>query len=156
MRRDLESEIRQLRIVVGGLIFGLVSFLAISSQVAPVLNERERETAGWLLAGVPAFGAASAIGYVAMRRRLSQEIRTRKAERRHEANPLPYMMEPYRRFVVAGGGLIEGPGMFSIIAYAMTGQTMALGAVAAAILLLLAHLPSVEALRRIVESEPIS
>jgi hypothetical protein len=148
----MEREIRQLQIIVGGLIAGLLSFGAVAGFLGPLLNSRDAGQMQFVLLGIPVMGAACAVAFLAQRRALQKELRDRRAELQ-DAATLP---AAYRRYVVAGGGLIEGPGMFATIGYLLTGHPLAAGAAGLAVMLLILHLPSLARWERLVEDASLS
>jgi len=87
-----------------------------------------------------------------LRRSLIRSLRARATELQQQSDPSGLIVEQYRGFVVAGGGLIEGPGFFAAVAYLVTGNRLALAAVGLALILLAAHFPSAAALRRLAEA----
>ena len=94
---------------------------------------------------------ASASGYVALWRSLAKEVSRRSAELRQMSDPSSLVIEPYRRFVIAGGCLIEGPAFVGVVTYLLTGSLLGLGVIVLALVLLAVHMPSSNKLRRLAE-----
>lgn len=149
---SVDEAIRALRIVVGGLMGGLLSFTVLASIVGPVSRSPDLDLAPWMLIAVAVFGGGCAAAYAMFRRSLLRSLSARAAELRQQSDPSRLIVEQYRRFVVAGGGLIEGPGFFAAVTYLVTGNPLALGAAGLAVALLAAHFPSAGALRRLAEA----
>lgn len=152
MAESVDEAVRAIRIVVGGLIGGLLSFGTLAAVLGRLSLSFDPDRARWILVVVVFLGLASATGYFALRRSLIAKLATRASELRQQSDPSVLILADYRGFIVAGGGLIEGPGFFAIIAYLVTGNVLALGAVGIALALLVAHLPSAGAIRRMAEA----
>lgn len=151
MAQSVEDGIRACRIVIGGLIGGLVMFAAVAMLVAPVSPSPDPTVTAALFGALAVMGMGCAMGYGALRRALFNELRARGSELTHEGDPAGVIMDRYRAFVIAGGGLIEGPGFLALITYMVSGNVAALAAAGIAVLLLILHVPSAEKVRRLAE-----
>jgi hypothetical protein len=152
MAESVESEVRATRIVVGGLIAGLTMFSLIALAVGPINKSPDPLLGRLMLAGLALAALAGAAAYFALRLAMRRDLAARAAELRQHADPATLILARYRQFAIAGGGVIEGPGFFAAMTYLVTGNPVALGAVACVVLLLLAHMPSVDHLRRLAET----
>lgn len=148
----LESVVRPLQIVVGGMMAGVLSFLGITLFLAPLSPQPDRTLIRSLaiLLAVGSLGCAAA--YVAQRQRFVREVRARRQELQMLAEPGRSMIEPYRLFIVAGAGLIEGPTFFSLMIFLLSGEKLVLAAPALALTLLALHFPTAGRLRELVAS----
>jgi hypothetical protein len=146
----MQREIQQLQIIVAGLMTGLLFFSAIATMLGPL--NKGNEPMERLLLGIPFMGLGCAFVYAAQRRALLQEIQNRRAELRDAASVPP----AYRRFIVAGGGLIEGPGFFAAMIFLLTGHPLAIAAAGLSLLLLGLHFPTVAKWDRLVENASLA
>jgi hypothetical protein len=80
-----------------------------------------------------------------------REVRGRATELQQKSNPVEEILPAYRKFVISGGGLIEGPGLFAGVAYLVSGHPGFLVAALLAPALLLAHFPTMERARRLAQ-----
>jgi hypothetical protein len=71
---------------------------------------------------------------------------------RQHPDPAALILGRYRQFAIMGGAVIEAPGLFAAMTYLVTGNPVAMGAAACVVLLLLAHMPSADRLRRLAET----
>jgi len=149
---SVDQALRAQRIIVGGLIGGVLSFAAMASIVGPVSRTPDPKLAHWMPMAVALLSAGSAVRYAMLRRSLTTSLRARADQLRQQTDPTGLILEEYRRFVVVGGGLIEGPAFFAIVTYLVTGNRPALWAAGLAVVLLAAHFPSIGALRRLAEA----
>lgn len=143
--------IRVMQVVIGGLMAGLVSLTVVALVIGPVglSNASELATLTVPILVVTATGCAG--GYLALRRSLAKEVSRRSAETRLVGDPSSLLIEPYRRFAIAGGAIIDGAGVVGWATYMVTGGLLGLGAVAAALVLMAMHMPSSSKLRRLAE-----
>ena len=153
MAQSVDETIRGLRIIVSGLIAGLGFFtIVIAFGVGPLSRTPDPFLSRALPIGLGLFAVAAAAAYTVVRRKILNDLRARASAMRQVQDPSPLALDEYRRFVVAGGGLIEGPGFFAGIIYLLTGQPVALAAIGLAIALLATvHFPSAEKLRAFAE-----
>lgn len=151
MAESIEGTVRDLRIIVGALIGGLVALSAIVLAVGPIAEPPDPAMGRLVFAGLGMMAAACAAAYFVLRQALVRDLAARAAELRQHAEPAALILTRYRQFAIVGAGVIDGPGAFAGIAYLLTGNPVAIGVVAAAVLLLLAHMPSVDSLRRLAE-----
>jgi hypothetical protein len=151
MAQSVEDGIRACRIVIGGLIGGLVMFGAVAMLVAPVSPSPDPTVTAALFGALALMGMGCAMGYAAVRRAMLNELRARGSELTRESDPASVIMDRYRAFVTVGGGLIEGPGFLALVTYIVSGSVAALAAAGVAVLLLILHLPSAERVRRLAE-----
>jgi hypothetical protein len=152
MAQSFDEAIRGLRIVIGGLIGGVVAFAAVAAGVAG--SVARPEDPGLLLAMLGVLGLSivgSAVGYAMQYRQLLRCLRAHPTELSPLGSPPEAIVEPYRRFVVVGCGLIEGPAFFAIVVYLLTNHVAALAVPALAVVLLFVHMPSRDALQRLLE-----
>lgn len=149
---SVDEAIRALRIVVGGLMGGLLSFTVLAAIVGPLSPSPDLDLAQWMLIAIALLGSGCAAAYAMLRQSLIRSLGARATELRQQSDPSGPIVEEYRRFVVAGGGLIEGPGFLAAVTYLVTGTPLALGAAGLAVALLAAHFPSAGALRRLAEA----
>ena len=152
MPESVHEAVRGLRIVIGGLMGGLLAFAVLASIVGPVSRSPDPDRARWILIAVALLCGGCAVRYAVLRRSLIRGLGARGTELRQHSDPSGLIVEQYRGFVVAGGGLIEGPGFFAVVAYLVTGNRLALAAVGLALVMLAAHFPSTAALRRLAEA----
>jgi hypothetical protein len=151
MAESVEAVVRALRPVIGGLIGGLLSFTMVAFIAGPLSPSFDPDLAGWMLVAIVFLGAGSATGYFMLRRSLIRRLATRAAELRQQSDASALIGTDYRGFAVAGAGLIEAPGLFAALTFLLTGNRLALAAVAVVVALLVAHLPSAEKMRRLVD-----
>ena len=151
MAESVDEAVRAMRIVVGGLIGGLLSFTTLALIVGPLSPSFDPNVTRWMLIVVLLLGGGSATGYFTLRRSLIRSLATRATELRQRSDASTLIGKEYRGFAVAGAGLIEGPGLFAAATYLLTGNGLALAAVGIAVGLLFAHLPSAGAMRRLAE-----
>jgi hypothetical protein len=147
---SVDEEVRRMRIVVGGLMAGLLFFGGLSFFVGPIAP-LQSELRWPLLVAVGAFGVFAAFAHGAFRRALVRRLAARSTELKQAADPASLVAGDYRALVIVGGGLIEGPGFLAGIAYLMTHDPYALAALGLAVVLLVAHLPSAARLRLLAE-----
>jgi hypothetical protein len=152
MSQSVDETVRAMRIVVGGLIGGLASFGALAAVLGPLSPSFDPNLGRWMLVGIVLFGLGSATAYFTFRRSLMAKLATRAVELRQQSDPSVLILADYRGFTVVAGGLIDGPGFFAAITYLQTGNPLALGALGIALALLVAHLPSAGAIRRLAEA----
>jgi len=152
MAESVESTIRGLRVVVGGLIAGLTMFSLIALALGPISKTADPFLGRLMLAGVALMAAAAAAAYFTLRLAMRRDLAARAPELRQHPDPATLILARYRQFAIAGAGVIEGPGFFAAMTYLAAGNPVAMGAVACVVLLLLAHMPSVDHLRRIAET----
>ena len=148
---SVEGVVRSLRIVVGGLMAGLAAFAAIGIAMAPISDPPDPGMSRLLLLGLPVVMVACAGAYFTLRLSMIRDLASRAVELRQSAEPARLIVGRYRQFAVVGAGLIDFPGAVGGLAYLVTGNPIALGALAGAALLLLAHMPSVDHLHRLAE-----
>jgi hypothetical protein len=151
MTQSVEEATRAAQVVTGGLISGLLLFAVVASMVAPISPSPAPSVTAAMFGVLLGMSVASAVGYGAVRRSLLSELRARRSELRQDGDPARLVVEAYRRFVVIGGGLIEGPGFLALMTYLVTGKVVALGAAGLAVLLLAMHFPSSAKVRRLAE-----
>jgi len=141
--------IRGSRIVIAGLMGGLVMFVVISFIAGPL---DAGSTVNNALLGVGAlaafFGAAV---YLSARRSLLALLAREFPASRLQSELPDTILVAYRRFVVLGGGAIEGPAYLFALLHLLSGSGLALGMVGFAMLLLSLHFPSSDRLRRLLE-----
>jgi hypothetical protein len=151
MAQSVADTIQKLQIVIGTLMAGLAMFFTVVLFVGPVSQQSDSSLADMLLLALVALAVGCGAAYFALHRRLMSDIARRAPELRQAADPTALALEPYRRFVVAGGGLIDGPACFGIAVYLISGGVAGLGAAVLGVILLLAHMPSVAKLRHLAE-----
>jgi hypothetical protein len=151
MAQSANEAVRSLRVIVAGLIAGVVAFGILAVVVRMSLPPRSSIPPLVLFGVLAMFTLGSAAGYVVQYQKLARDLRMRAAELRQMADPSSAMVEPYRAFVIVSAALIEGPSFFALIVYILTGQPLALAAAALGVILLVACLPSNAALRRLAE-----
>ena len=149
--RSVEEVVRSGQIVIGGLMGGLLCFAAVAVALAPVSDSPDPQLGALMVGALTVLAAGCALGYRVMRRSMLQQLRARAAEMRQERDPAGPIVNAYQGFVIQGGGLIEGPGLFALVIYLVTGHPVALGAAGLALVLLALHLPSEAKLRRLAE-----
>jgi len=152
MAESVESTVTALRIIVGGLIAGLTLFSLIALALGPINKTPDPMLGRLMLAGLALAAAAGAAAYVTLRAAMRRDLAARAAELRQHPDPATLVLARYRQFVIAGAGVIEGPGFFAAMTYLVTGNPVAMGAAAGVVLLLLAHMPSADHLRRLAET----
>ncbi len=152
MTESLESTVRALRIVVGGLVAGLTMFALIALAIGPINKTPDPQLGRLMLAGLALAATAGAAAYSTLRLAMKRDLAARAPELRQHPDPATLILPRYRQFAIAGAGVIEGPGFFAAMTYLVTGNPVAMGAVACVVLLLLAHMPSVDHLRRLAET----
>ena len=148
---SVEGAVRSMRIVVGGLLAGLTGLSALGIALAPILDPPDPTLGRLMLMGLALMVVACTAAYFTLRLSLMRDLASRAAELRQSAEPARLILLRYRQFAIVGAGLIDGPGFFAGLTYLMTGNPVVLGAMAGAALLLLAHMPSVDHLRRLAE-----
>jgi hypothetical protein len=151
MAEPVYAAIRAMRIVVVGLVLGLSSFAGVGLLVGP-LSPGASRIAGVFRVAVVVFGALAAVGYFVLRGAMVRDLSAYAAVLRQASDPASLVVVRYRAFLIAAGGLIEGPGFMAGIAYLVSHDVFALAAVGVAIVLLLAHLPSQASLCRVAEA----
>jgi hypothetical protein len=145
----VDAAIRTLRIIVAALMSGLATLAAVAVVVGPLSRPIDSTTADAMLLALVAVASTSTIAYLLLRRSLTAGLARRASELRLLSDPSSLALEPYRRFVITGGALIEAPALFGVVTYLVTGAVAGLGAVAVALALMAAHLPSAEQLRNL-------
>lgn len=148
---SIEATVRDLRIIVGSLIGGLVALSAIALAIGPINEPPDPELGRLVFAGLGMMTVACAAAYFVLRQALVRDLAARAVELRQHPEPAALILVRYRQFAIVGAGVIDGPGAFAGIAYLLTGNPVAIGVVGAAVLLLLVHMPSVDSLRRLAE-----
>jgi len=151
MAEAVDTAIRMMRTVVVGLVLGLVFFAGTGFLVGP-LGAADSPMAGMLRLMVVVFGTLAGVGYFVMRGAMFRDLSPFAAQLRQASDPAGLVVVRYRAFLIAAGGLIEGPGLLAGIAYLTSHDVYALAAVGVAIVLLLAHLPSQASLCRLAEA----
>jgi hypothetical protein len=152
MAQSVDEAFRVLRIMIGGLIAGLLAFAAVAAAVAgSVARPRDPELSLMMVGILGVFALGSAVGYAMQYRQLLRCLRAHATELSLLGRPPETIVEPYRRFVIVGGGLIEGPAFFSIAVYLLTNYVAALAVAGFAVVLLFIHMPSQGALQRLLE-----
>lgn len=146
---DIDGSIRGLRVVTAAMVVSLVTLAAIAvvfrTQFAPSFGSAFQN--GLLTAaGLLALGCAAA--YRAVNRQTLAELERKPLRPGASAEPLAAVLEPYRRLAVLRAALIEAPGMLALLAYLVGGHEAGLLIPGASALLLLASMPSREALQR--------
>ena len=152
MAESVESAVRDLRIVVGGLIAGLSLFSVIALAMGPISKGPDPLLGRLMLAGIALAALAGAAAYFTLRLAMRRDLAARAAELRLHPDPAALILARYRQFAIAGAGVIEGPGLFAAMTYLLTGNPVAMGAVVCVVILLLAHMPSVDHVRRLAET----
>jgi hypothetical protein len=151
MSQSVEEAVRGLRVVVVGLIACLLIFAAGMWFAAGSVSEPHEEFLTYGMFVLVLFGLGAGLVYLIQYRRMLAEIRACAAEIRLASGPTEMVLSSYRRFIVVGGGLIEGPAFFALILQLMTRSIVPLAAAVGAVLLLAAHMPSQDRLRRLIE-----
>ena len=149
---SIDAEVRSLRVVVGALIMGLIMLSGIVVMMAPLSQPPDEQLGRMMLGGLGLIAVACGGAYYALRLSLTRDLAARAAELSQSAEPAALILPRYRQFAIAGAGLIDGPGLVAGVTYLMTANPLALGVMAAVVLLLLAHMPSADSLRRLAET----
>jgi hypothetical protein len=147
----VDEGVRAMRVIVGGLVAGLLFFGAIGFLVGP-LSPADSQVASLLRIVIAAFAAFAAASYVLMRNALNRDLAARATELRQASDPASLIVVRYRAFLITGAGLIEGPGFMAGIAYLLSHDVLGLLGLGLAVVLLLLHLPSAASLRRLAET----
>jgi hypothetical protein len=149
---SLDQALLQLRIVVAGLLAGLLAFAAVALVMGDALARRADPQFAWLLLAVLGLACAStAVGYVVTRRALMRSLGPRAAELRQLADPAPALLDAYRRLTILGAALAEGPGFLALVVYMLTAHPLALAPALASAILVGSQLPSRDGMRRFAE-----
>lgn len=148
---SIEAAVNAMRIVIGGLIMGLVALSAMGLLLAPINNPPDPQLGRLMLAGFALMAVGCAAAYFTLRAAMMRDLAARAAELRQSPEPAALILLRYRQFAIAGAGLIDGPGMVAGLTYLMTANPLALAAIGGVVLLLLAHMPSADSLRRLAE-----
>ena len=151
MAQSVDEAVRSLRVIVAGLIAGVVAFAILAVIVRVVLPPRGSMPPLVLLGVLTMFILGSGAAYAVQYQKLVGDLRKRTAELRQMADPSSVIVGPYRAFAIIGAGLVEGPSFFALIVYILTGQPLALAAAALGVILLIVHFPSHAAIRRLAE-----
>jgi len=146
---SVEEVIRACRIVVGGLIAGLVLFSGVALAVAPLTPSPDPQITAAMLVMVLVMGVGCAAGYRVVRRSVIAEMRSRLPASAEGADPAALVTDCYRQLVIVRGGLTEGPGFLALMTYIVTGHMLALGAAGVAVILLGANFPSADEMRHL-------
>jgi hypothetical protein len=149
---SVDDVIRTCRIVVGGLMAGLLLFAGVALSVAPLTPSPDPQITAVMVVMLLVTAVGCGAGYWAVRRAVTTEMGARLADSPAGADTVPLVVDGYRRLVVIRGGLIEAPGFLALTVYIVTGHVLALGAAGVAVLLLGLHLPSSEEMRRLASS----
>ena len=147
----LEMALRNLRIVLIALVAGALFFTAI---VFWLVNFRSLEIdssglqALWL--ALPVLALVEAAVYPILRKQLVGQLRRRiRGESPEEAEPK--LLAGYFSLGIIGLALVESVTLFAAMIYMLTGETVALMAVLAGVLLMLAQWPTEERYQSFVE-----
>jgi hypothetical protein len=149
--QPVEAAVNAMRIVVGGLIMGLVALSAMGLLLAPLNHPPDPQLSQLMLGGLAVMAVGCSAAYFVLRAAMMRDLSASAAELRQSPEPATLILLRYRQFAIAGAGLIDGPGMVAGLTYLMTANPVALGVIAGVVLLLLAHMPSVDSLRRLAE-----
>jgi hypothetical protein len=147
MAPSVEEAVRASRIIVGGLMAGLLLFMAVAMVIAPLSRAPDPTFTAMLLGSLGVLAAGCAGGYRVVRRSIVGKTRTRLDGLTSEGDAVPLAIGPYRELVIVRGGLTEGPAFFALVTYMLTGNVLALGVAGAALILLGAHFPSTDEMR---------
>jgi hypothetical protein len=151
MAQSVEEAIRGLRVIVAGLIAGLLAFAVLAVVVRTSMTPTGSVPPLVLLGLLAVVAVSSAAAYAAQYTKVVRDLSVRATELRQLADPSSAIVGPYRAFAIVGAALIEGPSFFALIVYILTGQPLAMVAAALGVVLLIAHLPSRSAVRRLGE-----
>jgi len=149
--QTVDEMVRSLRIVWGGLIGGVVSFCVIVAFLGP-LNEGVSPLEVPLSAVLGLLTLGCVAGGVVMRNAFIQKVRGRAGELRRLPDPLLSLLAEYRGLFIVTCGLIEGPALFALVAYLVTGMKAAIVAVALALLMFVVNFPSESKARALVQN----
>jgi hypothetical protein len=151
MQQSIDAVIRALRIVIVGMMMGLVSFSVVALVVGPLSRGGDSSLGDLMLLVLVGLALSCAAAYVLIQRSTKAQLAARAAELRHASDPSSLVLEAYRRSVIIGAALTEAPGFLGIVTYLLTGAIAGLGAVVLALGLLAMQLPSSERLRGLAE-----
>jgi hypothetical protein len=151
-----DQAIRSARIVVRGLIMGLLVFGGLAFALGPMRPSQDPLLNQVMPIVLGVLAGGSAIGYFTLRRGFARACRGGVPGVPQAGAVGVARLAAYRGFVVSGGGLIEGPGFLAGVTYVVTGRPVALVAMGCAVVLLVVHLTSTtELLSRGSEGGPI-
>ena len=157
MRNDpkpvsLDGEFRGVKIIwfgmFGGLTFATVVFLYMATLMSEP-NEQLQRIAPFVL-GILVLVAVA--GRLLIRRRFIEWVRGRADGLKRIGDPLtiPEVMTQYRAYAIVSAGLMEGPGLFAGVFYAISGAAILLIVPAMAALVFLAEPPTEDGARQFI------
>ena len=146
---EIDRTITSLRIVTSAIVISLLAFAGVAAAFRDAIaGPAAGLLVDWLPGVVALTALAAAAGYTALRRQARAELQRRATEIRASADPLAAVLGPYQRLVIVRSALIEAPALLALVGYLAGGSGTALGVAAAAVLLLVASLPSRAGLQR--------
>ncbi len=150
---DIESAIRGLRVIYGGMLASLLFLGAIAmafrSVIAPDFDSGIHN--GLLgLAGLLAVVVCPVV-YAAVRRSIQAELQPRAPALLATAEPLLGVLDSYRRLALLRAVLIEAPALVGTLSYLAGGRPVGLLFAGASATLLVATMPSRESLQRFLD-----
>jgi tetrahydromethanopterin S-methyltransferase subunit B len=142
---EIDRRIRSTRIVVFGLMAGLVFFAVVALAARKVSNigNPPFTAAVWTLG---LFVVGVAVAFPVVERPVLQRIRARTEELRHASDPAALILNEYVGLTIMRAGLLEAPGFFGAIVYIVSGSVLGLTVTALALAFLGLLLLSREAL----------
>jgi len=141
--RQVEQALQTLRLVVAAMIFGLVSFGAITVFLITGGTMTSRaELARVLLPILGLLVLAEIPVYVVLRRAVLAKLRRISDADSTEQIPTDQTIQSFTTLTIVGAALAEGPSLFGIIIFLLSGNWLAMVAPALGLLLLAALLPT--------------
>jgi hypothetical protein len=151
MSQGLDDGLKVLRVVIFAMVGMLGVFLGIATPVRPgVADGTSAQFRNMLFLGLGVLVVACASSYLQMERALLARFRGGRIEWGPLGEPPEGFTAAYRQLCIVRAGLAEGPALFSIIVYMLTGSFLALIVAGVAVAVLLGRLPSRSEMQRIV------
>ncbi len=149
---SVDALVQRLRIVLSGLMAGLMAFAAVSLTIGPLSRNPDPTLRSALLGVLVLLCLGEAMAYRLVHQQIVKRLLARSSELRGVADPSARALPEYQQLFMIRAGLTEGPGLFAVIVHLLTGSLAALVVVAAALALLASQLPSRERVRELAQN----
>jgi hypothetical protein len=135
------------RVTVFALMGGIVMFTGLSLALGPLLREASPFLGHLLLAVLAVMSLADAAAYRVLRGAMVRRLAARAPALRATADPLPLVIDDYRKLAVVRAGLTQGPAFLGVLLHLTVGHPAGLAAALGGLALHAFNLPSADEAR---------
>lgn len=151
MADAVDVTVQRLRIVLGGLMAGLIAFAAVSLTIGPLSKDPDPTLRTMYFGVLGLLCLSASVAYRVVRQQTVKRLLAGSGELRGLADPSEQVLPEYQQLFMIRAGLTEGPGFFALIVHLLTGSPAALVVAAGALALLASQMPSRERVRELAQ-----